>query len=170
MDFFASLTYIYMLGLGCGIWSKKEIIDWCDKVIEVKEDPPYEIIELSLMSNAKIDDIEGKLLDLSKVTEDNYSVKILLGVLYKKINRKQMQMEQAIKCSTRLLVRTGLYNEKEYYNLYGIDDSFDLAKAGVYGDLTDAEDSYLDEIRVFSKYFDEFHQKYHTEMNNEWDC
>lgn len=163
-----SLAYVYMLGAGCGIWSKQEVIAWCDKVIEEKENPPYEIIEVSLMSNAKVDDIEGKLYEFCKRKEDNHSVMILLGVLYEKIKRGQIGIEQAIRCSTRLLVQTGLYIEEEYYSLYGIDDSLDLAKDGVYGDLSDVEEAYFEELSVYSMYFVEFNQMYVTEIHEDW--
>lgn len=102
------------------------------------------------MSNARIDDIEGKLFYFCKIANDNHSAKILLGVLFEKIKQEQIEIEQAIRCSTRLLVQTGLYFEKEYYNLYGIDDSFDLAKDRILGDLTGVADSYVNEISVYS--------------------
>lgn len=163
-----SLACVYMLGLSCGIWSKEEVIAWCDKVIEVKDFPPYEIIEVSLMSNAKVDDIEGKLHEFCQRREDDHSVMILLGVLYEKIKRDQIGIEQATRCSTRLLVQSGLYIEEEYYNLYGIDDSLDLAKNGVYGDLDDVETAYFEEISVFGNYFVEFNQMYVTEIHEDW--
>ncbi|MFF2153804.1 protein kinase [Paenibacillus chitinolyticus] len=168
MNSLASLAYVYMLGLGCGIWSKKEVIDWCDKVIEVKENPPYEIIEVSLMSNEKMDAIEGKLFEFSKNAEDNHFVKILFGALYEKIKHNQLDVEQAVKCSTRLLVQTGLSYEEGYYNLYSMDDSLELAKDGVYGDLSEVADDYLNEISIFRTFFDEFQRMYLAEMNCEW--
>lgn len=121
------------------------------------------------MSNARIDDIEGKLFYFCKIANDNHSAKILLGVLFEKIKQEQIEIEQAIRCSTRLLVQTGLYFEKEYYNLYGIDDSFDLAKDRILGDLTGVADSYVNEISVYSIFFDEFQRMYLAEMKNEWD-
>lgn len=86
MDLIRRLTRIYGLGICCGLWSKAEVIQWCDKLIEASDSPPYEIIEISLMSKAKIDDIEGKLFEFSSTVD-----------------------EESIKCTTRLLVNRGLY-------------------------------------------------------------
>lgn len=144
LDSLQILTSIYGLGLGCRLWSIKEVIQWCDKMIEASDNPPYEIIEVSLMSKAKINDIEGKLFELSRNADEEYAVKLILSVINEKLKRNQLTTEETIKCATRLLIQTELYWENEYFDLYSSDDSYDLAKDGVL-DLSDIVDTYYEE-------------------------
>ncbi|MBV7509543.1 hypothetical protein KW850_30875 [Bacillus sp. sid0103] len=64
------LTSIYYLGIGCGLWTKDEVIDWCDKVIEAIDSPPYELLEISMMSRSRIDDIDNKFFALSELVDE----------------------------------------------------------------------------------------------------
>lgn len=50
-------------------------------------------------------------------------------------------MKQALTCSTRLLVNRGLYWEEEYFDLYSLDDSYDLAQEGIH--FNEFKDFYL---------------------------
>lgn len=145
MDLIRRLTRIYGLGICCGLWSKAEVIQWCDKLIEASDSPPYEIIEISLMSKAKIDDIEGKLFEFSSTVD-----------------------EESIKCTTRLLVNRGLYWEAKYFDLYSRDDSYDLAKDGVHFDLSEVINTYIETLGVYSKYFRGFEKLYFKVMKNKW--
>ncbi|NDI37261.1 protein kinase [Chengkuizengella sediminis] len=162
------LTGIYRLGSGCGLWSKEEIIKLCDMVIEANENIPYEIIEVSLMSKSKIDDIEGKLFELSHVIDEEYAVRSVLSVCNEKIKLDQIKIEDSIKCTTRLLVHTGLSLEKNYYDLYSMDDDYDLAKDGIRFNLTEVVDFYLEELDKYSKYFKEFKELYFKVIQKDW--
>lgn len=55
MDLIRKLTRIYGLGICCGLWSKAEVIQWCDKLIEASDSPPYEIMRIG-MSNSEEED------------------------------------------------------------------------------------------------------------------
>ncbi|ENQ3079274.1 protein kinase [Bacillus cereus] len=166
MDLVQKLTRIYGLGLCCGLWSK---IQWCDKLIEASDSPPYEIIEISLMSKAKIDDIEGKLFEFSSTVDEEYTIKLTLSVIHEKLKEHELKIEEAIKCTTRLLVNRGLYWEAEYFDLYSLDDSYDLAKDGVHFDLNGVINTYIETLGVYSKYFGGFEKLYFKVMKNEWD-
>ncbi|QIW21091.1 protein kinase [Bacillus thuringiensis] len=160
MDFIQNSTFVYGLGLCCGLWSKEEVIQWCDKVIEMSDSPPYEIIEISFMSKAKIDDIEGKLFKFSRTVNKEYTAKLALSVIHEKLVRNELTIEESIKCTTRLLINIGLYWE---------DDSYELAKNGVHFDLVDVVNVYIEILEVYSKYFCEFENLYFKVMGNEWD-
>ncbi|MGG1137954.1 protein kinase [Bacillus mycoides] len=169
MDFIQKLTFVYGLGLCCGLWSKEEVIQWCDKVLEISDSPPYEVIEISFMSKAKIDDIEGKLFKFSRTVNEEYTAKLALSVIHEKLARNKLTIEESIKCTTRLLINRGLYWEDEYYVLYNVDDSYELAKNGVHFDLVDVVNVYIEMLEVYSKYFCEFEKLYFKVMGNEWD-
>ncbi|WP_242215414.1 protein kinase [Bacillus cereus group sp. BfR-BA-01383] len=168
MDLIRKLTRIYGLGICCGLWSKTEVIQWCDKLIEASDSPPYEIIEISLMSKAKIDDIEGKLFEFSSTVDEEYTVKLTLSVIHKKLKKQELTIEESIKCTTRLLVNRGLYWEAKYFDLYSLDDGYDLAKEGVHFDLSEVINTYLETLGIYSKYFREFEKLYFKVMKNEW--
>jgi len=76
---------LYQVGLVCGVFEKEEIIDWCDNLILLLDNPPIEIIELSLMSKCNEIDLASKLkgfvshFDVIKVTN------LLLSILNNKL-------------------------------------------------------------------------------------
>ncbi|PIE92049.1 protein kinase [Bacillus fungorum] len=168
MDLVRKLTRIYGLGLCCGLWSKDEVIQWCDKLIEASDSPPYEIIEISLMTKAKIDDIEGKLFEFSSTVDEERIVKLTLSVIYKKLKEQELTIEESIKCTTRLLVNRGVFWEAGYFELYSLDDSYNLAKDGVHFDVSEVINTYIETLGVYSKYFSEFENLYFKVMKNEW--
>ncbi|MGE6599962.1 protein kinase [Bacillus proteolyticus] len=143
-------------------------MQWCNKLIEASDSPPYEIIEISLMSKAKIDDIEGKLFEFSSTVDEEYTVKLTLSVIHKKLKKQELTIEESIKCTTRLLVNRGLYWEAKYFDLYSLDDSYDLAKDGVHFDLSEVINTYVETLGVYSKYFRGFEKLYFKVMKNEW--
>lgn len=137
MELLETLLSIYNIGLGCGVFTIDKIISFCDKVIEKLDNPPYEIIEVALMSKAKIDDIENKLYKFNGYSEINKSeiVKIILSVIHKKYMNNEFDIVKAIKCTDALLIHTRLSYDNEYCDLYGIDDCYYLAKSGICGNL-----------------------------------
>ncbi|PFH82641.1 protein kinase [Bacillus sp. AFS088145] len=161
------LSSIYGLGLGCAVWSKEELIKWCDLVIETNDIPPYEIIEASLMSNANIYDIEAKLFELRGSSEEVLEVNLLLSIISQKVRLKQLSYVEANKCIARLLLQTGLNWEAEYCNLYGFDDSFDLVNDGFFL-LNDIIDGFIEELSYFDKYLNEFKLIYFNAVQREW--
>jgi hypothetical protein len=162
------LTGLYRLGISCGLWNKKEVIKWCDRVIEAYDKVPYEIIEVSLMSKSNINDIERKLFDVSKEIDESYAVKLLFSVINEKLQRNLFTFEEAIKCTTRLLIQTGLYLEDEYYDFYHLDDSYDLAKDGIFN-LTDVCESYNEKLSSYSKYINEYKKLYYIVIKKQWE-
>lgn len=168
MDYLKVLTGIYYLGIGCGLWTKTEVIDWCDKVIEAIDSPPYEILEVSMMSKSKIDDIENKLFPLSELVDVEYSVNLVLSIIFEKLKLEKFSVEQAIRSTCRLLVHSGLYWESKYYDLYSFDDSYDLAKDGIYFTLTNVEEEFNVGLKKYSKYISEFKEMYIKVTNKEW--
>jgi len=168
LDLVRKLTRIYGLGLCCGLWRKTEVIQWCDKLIEASDSPPYELIEISLMSKAKIDDMEGKLFEFSSTVDEEYAIKLTLSVIHEKLKEYELTIEESIKCTARLLVNRGVYRKAEYFELYSLDDSYDLAKDGVHFDLSEVIHTYIEMLSMYSKYFRGFEKLYFKVMGNEW--
>ncbi|MBE7103726.1 protein kinase [Bacillus cereus] len=169
MESFQRLAHLYALGLGCGLWNREDVISWCDRLIEANNHPPYEIMEISLMSTAKIVDIESALLSFSRTVDEKTSVNILLSVINEKLIEKKWKFKRAITCSTRLLINRGVYWEEEYFDLYSLDDSYDLAKDGIHFDEEDVISAYFDTLRAFRVHFKEFEDLYLKVMKQEWE-
>lgn len=51
------LVSVYKLGLECGVFTIEDIIKFCDIIIENLENPPFEIIEASLMSHSNVEEL-----------------------------------------------------------------------------------------------------------------
>ena len=84
------------------------------------------------MSITKPAFIESILLSYSRAVDEKTSVSILLSTMNEKLVDKKWNVKQAITCSTRLLVNRGPYWEEEYFDLYSLDDSCDLAQKGIH--------------------------------------
>lgn len=154
------LVAVYSEGFGCSVFTIEETIDFCDKLIEHLENPPYEIIEVSLMSQAKVDDIQNKLWEFSSDSGIYRGdiVKIILAVIYKKYINNEIEFKVAIKCIYKLLVNSNLCLEEEYYDLFGLDDSYDLAESQVYGDLYEVAIQFKDAVSRYESYYKKFEE------------
>jgi len=142
------------------VFSTEEVIGICDLIIETVDNPPYEIIEASLMTGAKSIDLEDKLSEFHILGYNENIVKALLSIIDYKFSNNKMDVAEAVRCSSRLLLHSGLSFEREYYNLYNIEDMYDLAECGTYGDLKDVEKEFKLEISTYSKYLNDFRESF----------
>ncbi|PFV31373.1 protein kinase [Bacillus thuringiensis] len=137
--------------------------------IEANDYTPYEIIEISLMSITKPEYIESILLSYSRAVDEKTSVNILLSNMNEKLVDKKWNVKQAITCSTQLLVNRGLYWEEEYFDLYSLDDSCDLAQKGIHFNEKDVVFAYIDILGAFRVHFNEFEDFYLKVMKQKWE-
>ncbi|EOO25546.1 hypothetical protein ICM_04888 [Bacillus cereus BAG1X2-3] len=85
---------------------------------------------------------------------------VLLSIMTEKLVDKKWNVKQAITYSTRLLVNRGLYWEEEYFDLYSLDDSYDLAQEGIHFNEKDVIFTYIDTLGAFRVHFSEFEDLY----------
>ncbi len=71
IEILSNFSPLVCIRLGCGLWNREEVISWCDRLIEANDHPPYEIMEISLMSKAKLIYIESALLSYSRIVDEN---------------------------------------------------------------------------------------------------
>lgn len=146
---------IYRFGLDCGLFTKNEVIGWCDRLIESLDNPPYEIIELSLMGKKSISDLTQKLIEIGDLSDLKKVVKILLAILNHKFNLNEISLKEAIKSSYHLLMITNLWDEAEFYSLYWMDDEYELAANGIYSNIDNVEEAFKTIISSYEFYYDE---------------
>ncbi|EMU55207.1 MULTISPECIES: hypothetical protein [Clostridium] len=81
-----------------------------------------------------------------------------MSVIYQKYSNNEIGIVKAIKCTDTLLIHTSLSYEDEYYDLYGLDDSFYLAQSGTYGDLDEVAIQFKDTISSYESYCEKFEE------------
>jgi len=158
----------YKEGLAAGLFNKNDIITWVDEVIEILDEPPYEFIEISLMSAAFVNDIERKLMEFYKEIDIKYVTKVVLAIIYSKLSKEEITIEKAIRTTTKLLINTSMYWEKEYYEMYHCDDAYDLAIQGVHYSLSDVIKVFKNDIGKYSSYLNDFKIAFKEVLGFEW--
>ncbi|WP_416728696.1 hypothetical protein [Fictibacillus sp. JL2B1089] len=73
---------IYRLGLFIGFFKMKHVIEWADQLIEKLDQPPYEILEISLSSNSTIASVCSKLTDVKGKYDQALPIQGILSLLH----------------------------------------------------------------------------------------
>ena len=61
-----------------------------------------------------------------------------------------------------------MYWEEEYFDLYSLNDSYDLAQEGIHFNEKDVISAYIDTLGVFRVHFNEFEDLYLQVMKQKW--
>ena len=156
MNKYTIVNTILIVAYKSNIFSAKEVVDHIDKMIQMNEDFPYEYIDISLIGDKSLHVLESKLSELEHFENSHSITDALLGLIAYKYNNDLFDFERALKCSTRLIITTDLYEEEKYYNLYILDDCYDLAKSGIFGNIQEAKVRFEEEIVSFGNYYEEY--------------
>ncbi|GAB0166919.1 protein kinase [Lysinibacillus sp. CTST325] len=148
---------VYRLGILIGLYSVQDVIKWADNVIERLDNPPYEVIEISLSSQEKPIDVCSKLkLFNGGLNNDDLPSKILLGLLneyFLSINNVSDVFSMLFRLIDHLqLVESNKWIEVEMIYL---SDAFYLADQNIYGDLNEVGNNlknYLSQFEDYAKY------------------
>lgn len=127
---------LYRLLLITGFAKCEEVVAWADKIIETTENPPDQVIEISITT--KINDIISMLGQIKGDYDFNAIFKKFLGTLFERLS---LDSAVAAKLAHKLYVfmfecEHELPPEIEKM-IYYFDDGFDLAVQGVYGNVND---------------------------------
>ncbi|WP_062104392.1 hypothetical protein [Bacillus niameyensis] len=155
------LAEVYRLGLSTGYYTVRDVVTWADSVIEELDEPPYDIIDLSLSGNAKPVDIASILKEFSKeISSSELPCMIILGLL----------ANYSIKTGDISTVTSMLYRLCEHLpetcdsikvEILSLTDELYLAEQNIYGNLQEVIkrlQEFLMQYRSYSKYFvEDFH-------------
>ncbi|MBN8211025.1 hypothetical protein JI666_19990 [Bacillus sp. NTK071] len=72
---------IHRVGLKVGYFSVKEVIDWTDHLIETMDQPPFELIDVSLAVNKHAADVCSKLKLVKGHVEPTLAVRVILALI-----------------------------------------------------------------------------------------
>lgn len=139
---------LLLLGLTTGYATVEEVIDWADKVITDYDSPPIEVLEISALEG--VDDTIVKLRKMKGEYDWSVVFARFLGLLHRKLLEDRTKARQMVNRLYLLMIeyREKLPEEIEH-SIYYFDDGYDLASNGVYGDINDLTDEFLDFLKKY---------------------
>lgn len=135
---------VYRLATICGIYSKEELIKFLDKIIANLDEPPYEIIEASLVCNNNIQDTLHILRDYF-YRSNGYDLNIhkeLLHIISEKYQADKININESIYYLDNLIKEVNLDDEIISIINY-LSDGLYLAEQKIYGDIETIEDEFI---------------------------
>lgn len=128
----------------CGIFSKEELIEFLDKLIVDLYEPPYEIIEASLVCNNNMQDALHILRDYFYRSngDDSNINKELLHIISEKYQAKEININDSIYYLDNLMKEVNLDDEIISIINY-LSDGLYLAEQKIYGDVETIEDEFI---------------------------
>lgn len=140
---------IYRLGLFIEFFQVKNVIEWADQLIEKLDQPPYEILEISLSSKSTIASVCSKLTDVKGECDEALPIQGILNLL----NNELIQTSDVTKICTymyRLVGHIPDSCEDMERSIINLTDRWDMAVDGYYGDVEEV----CNEIYEFLKEFE----------------
>jgi hypothetical protein len=154
------LTTLHLIraGLVSGVLTKKEVIDWADKVISKDEEPDIFFIDLALSNSKSTKEVVSYFSDYLNFEHPKVPGRPLLGLLYKQYKNQQLNLEQTVRILYRLIFEA-IFTDKEESYIYSIDDDLYCAENNIYGKIEDVKketDKFLSFYKDYS--IDNFEQ------------
>ncbi len=118
-----------------GLIGKEEVIAWADSVIEAKEAPHPQVIEIAMAGGRFTDDVL-RLLESIPGTSDPKRVR---ARLFRSMRRDLAEDETKLQRITRILFQMAVAGDsptpKAEAEMFGFDDAVELAAGGVFGNI-----------------------------------
>lgn len=141
-----------LLSFGC--ISGESVIVWCDQIIITEKDLDPNLIDLSTMPPAQSANLCSKLAEIADGADKFKALRIALGRMYDAAEKKDPE-DLAI-----LAAALGHIPSQHNYNLpddlrflYGLDDEFTMAKAGISGTLPETGKAFVKNLKYFKDNF-----------------
>ncbi|WP_144699657.1 hypothetical protein [Fictibacillus phosphorivorans] len=142
---------IYRLGLFIGFFQVKNVIKWADQLIEKLDQPPYEILEISLSSKSTIASVCSKLTDVKGECDEAIPIQGILSLLHDELIHTSDVMEICT-YMYRLVGHIPESCEDIERSIINLTDKWDMAVDGYYGNVEDARNEiyeFLSEFELF---------------------
>ena len=137
------------VGYQLGLVSRHEVIAWADDVIASAAEPPYEVIELALMSSAHPQDILSKLRELSPAVTTVSVLPRVLGNLAYRLRDNPALGRGVARALWVVYVESGYDVPPELNSICCFDEDYALAEEGGYG----TEAQVFHELLTFAESF-----------------
>ena len=126
------------------IISKSDLISRIDSIILSCDNLPFELIDASLSSSKRIEDICGHLKEYTSKHKIDYDAlkRQVMRELFKRYKEGNLPLEQAIHCLYLMSMTFPFLDEAEQNELYVLSDVFYLAEEGIYSDLFEVKERF----------------------------
>lgn len=139
---------IYRLGLFIGFFRVKNVIEWADQLIEKLDQPPYEILEISLSNNATMASVCSKLTDVKGECDEALPIQGILSLL----NDELLQTSDVTQICTYMYRLVG-HNPESCdvieRSIINLTDRWEMAVDGYYGDVEEARNDINEFLKEF---------------------
>ncbi|MFI5299294.1 MAG: hypothetical protein ACHREM_14460 [Polyangiales bacterium] len=125
-----------LVGFEMGLLARDDVGAWVDVEVERCEVVAGPLLELTTLKDKHEVDIAHLLNDLALRPSEKVQAPIALGILGELLRRKRITSRDAICQASRL---ADAISRDEYCTTLGLEDEYDLAEYGTYGQLDDAE-------------------------------
>jgi hypothetical protein len=143
--------HLIRAGLGSGLLTKEEIIQWADKIIMEEVEPDIFFIELSLLNSKGVGAILHYLNDYLNFDKPSIRGRPLLGMLYKEYKGGRLNLEQTVLTLFRLKFEAVYTSQEEGY-IYSIDNDYECASQNIYGTLDDVRNELDNFLGIYKEY------------------
>ncbi|WP_137789205.1 hypothetical protein [Bacillus sp. E(2018)] len=139
---------IYRLGLFIGFLEVKNVIEWADQLIEKLDQPPYEILEISLSSNATIASVCSKLTDVKGECDEARPIQGILSLLYDELSQTS-DVTEICTYMYRLVGHIPESCDDIERSIINLTDRWEMAVVGYYGDEEEARNEIFEFLKEF---------------------
>ena len=145
----ATVAAYFRYGAETGMLGEEEIKRWAFSVVEAREVPPVEIIELATSHGRE------QLLDNLNAVRGEPDVQLagrwLLGALKTELKKHPSRLQAIIRKAIQVARSTNQPDDL-YYRLDGIDDELCLALNNTYGAVEQCRADLADELEQYEEY------------------
>ncbi len=142
---------VFSIALSNGLMSKSEVIKWADNILLETAHPDHLIIELSLLENKNTNEIISTLNGYLKGIKHKISGRIVLGMLYKLYNDKQISFKKVLDTIGWLFWNGNLSQEEENIMEF-FDLSYELVEDGILDSVEDVKEEVLPFLEMYKDF------------------
>lgn len=131
------ISYL-MVGIELGVFGVPDVVQWADDQIATQEDPAYELIELSLMSESKRYEVANQLVRIGTPSLNRAEA---LPCLLAEAHKRLLHDPDFGRVLAEGLYRSWSVSSYDFPEILSpcgyFDDAYSLAESGVYGTVDD---------------------------------
>ncbi|ANC77519.1 hypothetical protein ABE65_012210 [Fictibacillus phosphorivorans] len=139
---------IYRLGLFIGFFQVKNVIEWADQLIEKLDQPPYEILEISLSSHATRAIMCSKLTDVKEECDEAIPIQGILSLLHNELFQTS-DVTEICTYMYRLVGHIPESCEDMERSIINLTDGWKMAVEGYYGDIEEVRVEIYEFLKEF---------------------
>lgn len=155
---FKERAEIYRLGLISGLFSKNDVINWVDAVIEEEGNVDYALIEVSLNSSKKSEDIAAILKNVGGEFDSKIVVNIIIGLLALKYAKNHDSGSEIVTILHKLSknIDSDVLGNDVNSIINSLNEGYYLAEQNIYGSIKDMNYDLNNFLKDYVKYAELF--------------